>query len=168
MQRLKTVGICMAVLSLVGVALAALNFKAGPTFVANNDGSYTATGELTGLGSTPAVAMIVISGTATYTCQNPGGNTAPGQNQVTTVTTGKQDLGNSDHNGRGTYDLTVGPLLFAPTVSGKVAGCPNGNWTGVQPVPSGPTSAIFTLTQGKTLLLQSASCAEFSGTCPGF
>ena len=48
MQRLKTVGICMVVLSLVGIALAALNFKAGPTFVANNDGTYTATGELTG------------------------------------------------------------------------------------------------------------------------
>jgi hypothetical protein len=145
MQRLKTVGICMVVLSLVGLALAALNFKAGPTFFANGDGSYTATGELSGLGNTPAVATITIAGSATYTCQNPGGNTAPGQNQVTLIISGKQDLGNSDHNGRGTYDLTVGPLVFATTVSGKVAGCPNGNWTGsnptrqVQRAPSSPS-----------------------------
>ncbi len=54
MQRLKTLGICMAVLSLVGIALAALTIKSPLTFFSNADGSFTATGELSGLGNKPA------------------------------------------------------------------------------------------------------------------
>jgi len=172
MQRLKTVGICMAVLSLVGIALAALTIKSPLTFFSNADGSFTATGELSGLGNKPAVATIVISETATYTCQNNGGQTAPGQSQVTTTSYGTQDLGNSNHNGRGVYDLTVGPVTPPPdTVSGTVAGCPNSHnsqWTGVKATDTGAT-AMFTLTQGSKSLLTSAACdAGTDTTCPGF
>ena len=35
-----------------------------------------------------------------------------------------------------------------PEVSGKVAGCPNGNWKGINPVGPGITSATLVITQG--------------------
>ncbi|HEV2730229.1 MAG TPA: hypothetical protein VGV15_09365 [Terriglobales bacterium] len=172
MQRLKTVGICMVVvLSLVAIALAAVNIKTELTFVANNDGSYTATGELTGLGKTPAVATITISESATYTCVNNGGNTAAGQSQVTTHSSGSQDLGNSNHNGDGVYDLTVPAVTPPPDmVSGTVAGCPNSHnsqWTGVKATDTG-ASAVFTLTQGSKSLVTSLACDAGSGSCPQF
>jgi hypothetical protein len=48
-------------------------------------------------------------------------------------------------------------VSFTPqsTVSGRVAGCPNGNWQGVNPVSSGITGATLTITQGnKTIFSQ--------------
>jgi len=143
------------------VVFAAVTWHSGPTFTPNvgadgffntADDTFTATGDGSGFGNRPAVATITLSGTFTYTCENPGGNTAPGQNQVTAITSGSQDLGNADHNGRGTFDLTVGPLTFAATVGGKTAGCPNGNWTGVNPTPSGTRTATFKITQAGNLV----------------
>jgi len=143
-----SVATAIAVLALTaGSVVAALTWKSGPTFVQNSNGSFTATGEATGLGNTPVIATIVVSGTVRYTCVNKGSNPSPGQNPVPSTTSGSQDLGNSDHNGRGVLDLTVS---FAPaaTVGGKTAGCPNGNWQGVNPQQQGPVSATLTLTQG--------------------
>ena len=148
------------------VAFAAVTWHDGPNFpdpqnvgadgIRNTaDDTFRADGNGSGFGNKPAVATITLSGTFTYTCQNPGGNTAPGQNQVTAITSGSQDLGNADHNGRGTFDLTVGPLEFAATVSGKTAGCPNGNWTGVNPTPSGTRTATLTITQAGNLIFTS-------------
>lgn len=134
-----------------GSVLAALNWVSGPTFVSNGNGSFTATGEATGLGNKPVIATIVVSGTVRYTCANKGGNQSPGQNPVAATSQGSQDLGNSDHNGRGVLNLTV---AFSPpaTVSGNTAGCPNGNWQGINPVQEGPVSATLTLTQaGKVI-----------------
>jgi hypothetical protein len=130
------------------VALAAVNWKAGPDVTFNGTTSVTATGEASGLGNQPAIATLEVEGTVTYTCRNKGGNEAPGQNPVPATGTGTQDLGNSDHNGRGELNITVSLDAPAPEVNGKVAGCPNGNWKGVNPVSSGILSATLTIEQG--------------------
>jgi len=88
----------------------------------------------------------------TYTCRNNGGAEAPGQNPVPATGTGTQDLGNSDHNGRGVLSITVLLDAPAPVVSGKVAGCPNNNWKGVNPVTSEITSATLTIEQGNSVI----------------
>ena len=169
MHRLKTLGVCMVVLSLVGIALAALTFHSGPTFTNTHD-SWSSTANISGLGGDHVNAIIAATGTATYTCVNGGGNTAPGQKLVTSTTTGSTQSSTSA-NGRDTYSLTV---TFAPaaTVNGKTAGCPNGNWTGENPVIQGTPSAILTLSlasTGATVFGPSQSCpANTNGTCPGF
>ena len=130
------------------VALAAVNWKAGPDVTFNGTTSATATGEASGLGNQPAIATLEVEGTVTYTCRNKGGNEAPGQNPVPATGTGTLDLGNSDHNGRGELNITVSLDAPAPEVTGRVAGCPNGNWKGVNPVSSGILSATLTIEQG--------------------
>jgi len=135
-------------------AFAAVTWKSGPSIVYNSDHTcVTVTGEASGLGNQPAMAHVTVNGTVTYTCQNGGGNQSPGQNPVPASSSRDQDLGNSNHNGRGTLNLTV-CITASPTVSGKVAGCPNDNWVGVnpQPFPVPITSGTLTITQsGKTI-----------------
>ena len=132
------------------VAYAAITWHSGPdvSFSADRT-SVTVTGNLSGLGNVPATAFVTVNGTVTYTCENKGGNQSPGQNPVPASSTAAQDLGNSTHNGRGNLNVTVA-VSAAPTVSGKVAGCPNGNWTGVnpQPFPVPITSATLEIKQG--------------------
>ncbi len=96
---------------------------------------------------------MTVHGTVTYTCQNQGGNSSPGQNPVDATTTFDQGLGNSDHNGRGSLDVTAAVTASA-TVGGKVAGCPNGHWTGVnpQPFPVPISSVDVTITQGNNTI----------------
>jgi hypothetical protein len=130
------------------IASAAVTWKAGPEVTFNGTTSATATGEASGLGNQPAIATLEVEGFVMFTCRNKGGNEAPGQNPVPATGTGTQDLGNSDHNGRGELNITVSLDAPAPEVSGKVAGCPNGNWKGVNPVSSGILSATLTIEQG--------------------
>ena len=150
MRRIATsLSFALTALALTSaVAFAAVNWKSGPDVTFNGSSSVTATGEASGLGNQPAIATLTVNGTVTYTCRNKGGNEAPGQNPVPATGTGSQDLGNSDHNGRGVLNITVSLDAPAPEVSGKVAGCPNGNWKGVNPVSSGITSATLTIEQG--------------------
>ncbi|MBA3687759.1 MAG: hypothetical protein H0W81_02810 [Chloroflexi bacterium] len=82
-----------------------------------------------------------------YTCQNPGGNVAPGQKGVPVTSEGSQQL-STTKNGRATLNVTAGPLVPDETVGGKTAGCPNGKWTGINPVLNGPISATLTIVQG--------------------
>jgi hypothetical protein len=161
MRRL-VITIPLAVAGLTAaIVLAAVTWHSGPTFthspgsdgILNTfDDTFTATGDGSGFGNQPAVATIALKGTVRYTCQNNGGNQAPGQNPVPASTTGSQDLGNADHNGRGVLNLTVGPIAASATVSGKTAGCPNENWSGINPVFQGSRTATLTITQaGKTI-----------------
>jgi hypothetical protein len=148
----RKISIFLTVVSVLALtaalATAAVNWKSGPTVSFTGATSATATGEATGLGNTPAIATLTVNGSVTYTCRNKGGAAAPGQNPVPASGTGSQDLGNSDHNGRGVLNVTASLDAPAPTVGGKVAGCPNGNWTGTDPVSTGITSATLTITQG--------------------
>jgi hypothetical protein len=134
----------------VATAFAAITWHSGPLFVSNGDGTFTLTGDGSGQGNTRLVATIVISGTVRYTCENNGGNQAPGQNPVPATTSGSQDVRPTGHNGRSIVDLTVGPLTVAPTIGGKAAGCPNNSWKGVDPVQEGPVTATATITFGGT------------------
>jgi hypothetical protein len=146
----------VATLALASTALGAITFHSGPTLTWNSDGSATATGDLSGLGNVPATATLQITTHFTYTCQNHGGNVAPGQNSVAVIgAPGTQPLDNTDHNGRATLNVTAFPGTPDSTISGTAAGCPNGNWTGVNPTQTGPTTALLTITQGgKTIFSQ--------------
>ncbi len=93
--------------------------------------STTCSASLAGLGMGTLVINVTASGFAVYQCSNGGGNTAPGQNKV----------------------FTTNPaVLTAPgTVTGAQAGCPNPNWTGVNPVLT-LTDVTMTIAQGGQLL----------------
>jgi hypothetical protein len=131
---------------MVAIAVAAITWHDGPLFTDNGDGSFTLTGDASGQGNTRLVARIELSASVRYTCENKGGNQAPGQNPVPAGAEGEQDVNPTDHNGRSLVDLTVGPIVVAPTVDGDEAGCPNGNWSGVDPVFEPPDTATATAT----------------------
>ena len=151
----RALSIFLAVLALMAIttatALAAITFHDGPDLTWDGN-SATVTGDLSGLGNTPATATLTVSSFATYTCQNPGGNTAPGQTSVAVFgSPGTQTLSTAK-NGRATLDVTASAPAPAETVSGKAAGCPNGRWIGVDPQLTGPTTATLTITQGNKLI----------------
>lgn len=156
----RKIGIIAAVLTMlvltISTVAAAVTWHDGPNFWLLPVGGPTYTGahadgDGSGFGNQPAVANISLAASVSYTCQNPGGNLAPGITPVNEVSGGSADLNNADHNGRGTFSLDV---YFTPaeTVSGKAAGCPNGHWTGINPVWNGITSATLTITQGNKLI----------------
>jgi hypothetical protein len=95
----------------------------------------TCTGTLAGLGNEDLNLHLSVSGFALYQCQNNGGNTAPGQNRVQTgpATSDTSIPADAIKNGNLTFTTNTATLTAAPTVSGAVAGCPNPNWTGVNP-----------------------------------
>jgi hypothetical protein len=130
-----------------GSVLAAVTWHSGPTVTFNGTTSVTASGDGSGFGNQPAIATLTVNASVLYTCINKGGNVSPGQNPVPETSSGSADLGNADHNGRGVFNFTVS---FTPQaeIDGKTAGCPNGNWKGVNPVSSGITGANLTITQG--------------------
>ena len=150
--------LCILVLSLLVAsgfaatsAFAAPTFHQGPSFT-DQGGGFTVNlfAEASGLGNADLAGTIAFSGTVQYTCQNKGGNTAPGQplqidQQVS------QSARANPKNGRATIDLTAS---FSPpaTVPGDLIGCPNGNWRGINPVVLGDVSATGTITwQGQVL-----------------
>jgi hypothetical protein len=147
-RSLTILGLVVAIFAFTTTAaLAAITFHEGPLFTFNQDGSVTVTADLSGLGNQPATATVTQNATATYTCQNPGGNVAPGQNGVPVTSSASAPV-RTDKNGRATIDLTAGALEPAATVNGRTAGCPNGKWVGINPVISGPTTATLTIVQG--------------------
>jgi hypothetical protein len=153
---MKRLGITMLGL-LVAFAIAATSAFAAPTFhqgpsFTDEGGGFTVNlfAEASGLGNADLTGTIAFSGVVQYTCQNKGGGTAPGQPlQVDQQVS--QNARANPKNGRATIDLTAS---FSPaaTVPGDDIGCPNGNWTGVNPVIIGPVSATGTITwQGQQL-----------------
>lgn len=76
-----------------------------------------------------------MSGFALYQCQNGGGNAAPGQNRVLAgpATSDTAIPASAIKNGNLTFTTNPATLTAATTVSGAAAGCPNPNWTGVNP-----------------------------------
>jgi hypothetical protein len=138
------------------------HFKKGGTPVCTFSGTTsiptTCTASLAGLGNADVNVHLSVSGFALYQCQNGGGNTAPGQNRVLAgpATSDTAIPASAIKNGNLTFTTNPATLTAAGTVSGATAGCPNNNWTGVNPtltltsitlvIEQPPGTAIFTCT----------------------
>jgi hypothetical protein len=100
--------------------------KAEPAFY---DGGLTlnAQGELSGLGNGDVLITITAQADVTATCENQGGNQAPGQNPAPITVTGSQSIPDEEvKNGNTPFDVTtLEPPRFIP----GAPDCPNPNWT---------------------------------------
>jgi hypothetical protein len=163
LRRFATVGVLVLGVLLVTsqAALAASpHFKKGGAPVCTFSGTtsipVSCTATLAGLGNSDVLVSLSVSGFALYQCQNGGGNTAPGQNRVLVgpATSDTAIPASAIKNGNLTFTTNPATLTAAPTVSGATAGCPNPNWTGVNPtltltsitlvIQQPPGTAIFT------------------------
>jgi hypothetical protein len=132
--------ISAAALVAAGALGASPHFKKGGEPVCTISGpatsqTVTCTGTLSGLGMENLKITTTISGFAVYQCQNAGGNIAPGQNKVLQGPSTVPTLipSSAIKNGNLTFTTNPNTLSAEPTVSGTAAGCPNNNWTGVNP-----------------------------------
>jgi len=124
----------------VPTALAASpHFKKGGepvcTFSGTTSIPVTCTGTLAGLGNEDLQVDLSVSGFAVYECQNGGGNIVPGQNKVLEGPSRSSEIipAGDIKNGNLTFTSATATLTASPTVTASVAGCPNSNWTGVNP-----------------------------------
>jgi hypothetical protein len=128
--------------------------------------SVTCTASLAGLGNQDVLVTTSVSGFAVYQCQNAGGNIAPGQNKVLVgpATSSTSIPASQIKNGNLTFTTNPAVLTAPTTVSAAQAGCPNNNWTGVNPVLT-VTSISLTIQQppGTTIFTCGAS-DPLSGT----
>jgi hypothetical protein len=151
--RLTLVALVVAAV-MSSIALAAVNVKRFPVATFGDPDAASVTlrgGNFSGLGSVPAIATLTVNGTVSYDCANPQGHLSPGQNPVPAQPgTANQDLGNADHNGRGTInDLTATATAPDPAPSAQEVGCGGGGstqWTVVNPVVT-VTGAQLVITQ---------------------
>jgi hypothetical protein len=174
-KRALILAVALLALSSTVALAASPHFKHGGspvctiTGAGTNSTSTTCTGSLTGLGGGDVTLNTTVSGSAVYQCQNGGGNLAPGQNRVLVgpSTTPTVIPGNEVKNGNLTFTTNPAALSAPSTVSGGAAGCPNSNWTGVNPVLT-VTSITLTIAQGgQTLFTCTASDPNgLSGTVP--
>jgi hypothetical protein len=155
MKRLLVAILTLAfVASMSSTALAAVNNKAGlPTATFNGATVSVTGGDFSGLGNIPAFATLNVTGTTTYTCQNPGGSTkVPGQNPVPAQggTSGAVQLP-TNKNGRATIGtLTASVTAPSTTPSAQTVGCGGGgstSWQVIDPVVTA-TAATLTITHG--------------------
>ena len=118
-----------------------------------NSTSTVCSASLAGLGQQTLVIEVTVSGSAVYQCQNQGGNTAAGQNKVLVgpVTAPTTIPGDQIKNGNVSFTTNPAVLTAPGTVTGAEAGCPNPNWTGVNPALT-TTDISMTISQGGVLL----------------
>jgi hypothetical protein len=155
---LVVVAIAAMALTASAASAASPHFKKGGEPVCTISGgtaskSTTCSASLSGLGGGDLVINLTASGSAVYQCQNGGGNTAPGQNKVLVGPVTAPTTIPADQIKNGNVSFTTNPVvLTAPsTVTGAQAGCPNPNWTGVNPVLT-LTDLELTIAQGGVLL----------------
>ena len=110
---------------MASLAVAAVNVKSEPTASFSGATVTLTGGEFSGLGSVEAIANLTATGEATYTCTNPQGHASPGQNPVEAEegSSGPFNLGNSEHNGRGTISSIEASVTAPPTPTAKQVGC---------------------------------------------
>ena len=180
MRSRTRVLVAAAVVAVFG-ALSAVAIAASPHFKKGGEPVCTITGSgtnststtckatLAGLGEGDLQINTTVSGFAVYQCQNNGGQIAPGQNRVLEgpVTAPTTIPSSSIKNGNVSFTTNPAVLSAPNTVSGQEAGCPNGNWTGVNPTLT-VTKITLTIAQnGSTLFTCTASNSEgLSGTVP--
>jgi hypothetical protein len=174
-KRALLLALALLAFSATAALAASPHFKHGGSPVCTisgsgtNSTSTTCTGSITGLGGGDVVINTTVSGSAVYQCQNNGGQIAPGQNRVLVgpSTTPTMISGNEIKNGNLTFTTQPAGLSAPSTVSGSAAGCPNSNWTGVNPSLT-LTNITLTIAQGgQTLFTCTASNPSgLSGTVP--
>jgi hypothetical protein len=153
----KSVWLIVAAVFAVAVtstaALAAVTTKTYPEASFSGATVTLTDGNWSGLGNVPAIGTLTVTGEATYDCHNNGNpdNIVPGQNPVEAQSgsSGPVDLGNADHNGRGTIDNITASVTAPATPSSQDVGCGgkgSGNWTVVLTGLTA-TAANFTVTQ---------------------
>src|SRR5215475_5960372 len=145
MRRVRIVLIALPVILAAFVLTSSAALAASPHFKKGGEPTCTfsgttsipvsCTGVLAGLGNDDLNFHLAVSGFALYQCQNGGGNVAPGQNRVLAgpATSDTAIPASAIKNGNLTFTTNPATLTAADTVSGNVAGCPNNNWTGVNP-----------------------------------
>jgi len=171
MRRIPIFVAVLVAAAITSTALAAVTVKSLPTatFGSPDAASVTLTGgNFSGLGNTPAIANLTVTGLATYTCTNQGGNAAPGQNPVPANpgSSGPFNLGNSDHNGRGTITSITASVTAPNTPTAAEAGCGGGgsnNWK-VTLNSLTATAAHLEITEGSTLVFCRNYTASGTGT----
>jgi hypothetical protein len=180
MRSSRRIFVVAAVVALVG-ALSAVAVAASPHFkkggepvctitgTGTNSTSTTCKASLSGLGGGDLTIDVTVGGFAVYQCQNAGGNTAPGQNRVLVgpVTTPTTISGDQIKNGNVSFTTNPAVLSAPATVSGAQAGCPNPNWTGVNPALT-VTDITMTIAQGGATLFTctASNRSGLSGTVP--
>jgi hypothetical protein len=181
MHLRKRLLIVSALAAVFAVVAAPASYAASPHFkkggepvctvsgTGTNSTSTTCSASLAGLGGGDLNINTTVSGFAVYQCQNGGGNTAPGQNRVLVgpVTAPTTIPSGSIKNGNVTFTTNAAVLSASSTVSGQQAGCPNANWTGVNPTLT-VTNITLTIAQGgSTLFTCTASNQQgLTGTVP--
>jgi hypothetical protein len=145
MRRILVMLTAVFAAALLGTTFASPAFAASPhfkkggepvcTFSGTTSIPVTCTATLAGLGNEDVNVHLSVSGFALYQCQNGGGNIAPGQNRVLAgpATSDTAIPASAIKNGNLMFTTNPATLTAADTVSGAVAGCPNPNWTGVNP-----------------------------------
>lgn len=110
----------ISLFSIGGAMAQNAHFIGNPT-ITDNGTTLTYCAKLAGLGNNQSVTVVLsASATITTTCTNPGGNVAPGQTKVSTVSA--SGTFQSDKNGSVTFCLT--------TATPEPGSCPNGMWSG--------------------------------------
>jgi hypothetical protein len=146
MNRMKRYLLLFALAAVAVLAFSSTASAQSPHFKRNGEprctitqsgstASTTCTGTLAGLGNEDLLINTSVSGTAVYRCENKGGSQAPGQNVVLVGPAVSPTLIDSDAIKNGNLTFTTNPAVLTapPTVGGAAAGCPNANWTGVDP-----------------------------------
>jgi hypothetical protein len=150
------VAVLVVAAATAAAALAAVTVKSYPTISFSGASATLTGGNFSGLGNTPAIANLTVTGTATYECSNNEGHVVPGQNPVEAQpgSSGPFNLGNSDHNGRGTITTITASVSAPPTPTSQEVGCGgkgSGNWTVTQTSLTA-TAAHLEITEGSTLV----------------
>jgi hypothetical protein len=105
------------------------------TISGTNPKTTSCSASLAGLGNEEVRVVLTTSGSAVYQCRNAGGNTAPGQNKVLVGPSVTPVIFPASQIKNGNLSFTIANMLTAPAmVTAAEAGCPNANWTGVNPV----------------------------------
>jgi hypothetical protein len=151
------------VVTATSASAASPHFKknGSPTCTISTSGSSSSTtcqASLSGLGNGDVDIVVSVAGSATYQCQNNGGQLSPGQNKVLVGPATAPTHIDGDEIKNGTLSFVTNPaVLSAPaTVSGSAAGCPGANWTGVNPTLT-VTSISLDISQGGLLFHCTAS-----------
>src|SRR5215475_3954272 len=100
------------------------HFVGTPSCTKSVTSGLTCSGKAAGLGNGPTAAFLTAdSVSATYVCQNKGGNVAPGQPVVLQNVTGPtQTIPPSNGN------IVFSPTIPPPPTPSPAVDCPNGNW----------------------------------------